>query len=188
MTNSSAASWENKRTDETRDVEKVLREAGFQTVDAYRYNSASIRVRVIDSRFEGLPAEKRDKLVDPHLAKLPDQIQADIMTLLIFSPSELTQPSKKSLGYWVNNEFENPSPSRLDYPCETSERSVMSSGEEKTNDSDNAALPKTESHCLVCHTPLPQSGADIGKCPRCKAEHNVINPDVSGSDYRNSYD
>ena len=45
MTNTSSPPWETKRTDETRLVEDVLRKAGFATVDAYRYNSASIRVR-----------------------------------------------------------------------------------------------------------------------------------------------
>ena len=39
-----AALWEAKRTDETKQVENVLRKAGFKKVDAYRYNSASIRV------------------------------------------------------------------------------------------------------------------------------------------------
>ena len=40
--------WETKRTDETRLVEAELVKARFEQVDAYRYNSASIRVRVID--------------------------------------------------------------------------------------------------------------------------------------------
>ena len=53
MTNTFTPVWERKRTDETRQVEEVLRQAGFQQADAYRYNSASIRVRVIDPRFEG---------------------------------------------------------------------------------------------------------------------------------------
>jgi hypothetical protein len=58
MTPTTACVWEAKRTDETQMIERVLREAGFETVDAYRYNTASIRVRVIDQRFEGMPAEK----------------------------------------------------------------------------------------------------------------------------------
>ena len=53
MTNTISRAWEDKRTAETRQVEDVLRRVGFQQVDAYRYNTASIRVRVIDSRFEG---------------------------------------------------------------------------------------------------------------------------------------
>ena len=54
MTNISVPRWETKRTDETRRVEEVLRSVGFQKVDAYRYNPASIRVRVVDPQFEGL--------------------------------------------------------------------------------------------------------------------------------------
>jgi hypothetical protein len=50
MTPTTAPTWGAKRTDETQMVERVLREAGFETVDVYRYNSASIRVRVIDQR------------------------------------------------------------------------------------------------------------------------------------------
>ena len=44
MTSTSAPPWEAKRTDETRRVEDVIRQAGFETVDCYRYNAASIRV------------------------------------------------------------------------------------------------------------------------------------------------
>ena len=57
MTTTTACSWEAKRTGETRMVEDLLRNAGFETVDAYRYNPASIRVRVIDKRFEGMSTD-----------------------------------------------------------------------------------------------------------------------------------
>ena len=86
MTNTSTANWTDKRTDETRKVEDVLRNAGFQQADAYRYNSASIRVRVIDSRFEGLSTENRDAMVEPHLDQLPERTQADIINLFTFAP------------------------------------------------------------------------------------------------------
>ena len=105
MTNTSAPVWEAKRTDETRNVEDLLRQDGFDRVDAYRYNLASIRVRVIDRRFEGLPVWERDTMIEPLLAQLPEQTQADIMTRFTFAPDELGQP--------LNMEFENPSPSML---------------------------------------------------------------------------
>src|SRR4051812_47725892 len=111
MTNTSTASWAGKRTDETRNVEELLRNAGFQQADAYRYNSASIRVRVIDSRFEGLPIEKRDAMVEPHLDQLPERTQADIINLFTFAPSDLHQMSSKE--FLLNTEFEDPSPSML---------------------------------------------------------------------------
>lgn len=87
--------------------------AGFDQVDAYRYNSASIRVRVIDPRFEGLTPEKRDAMVEPHLEQLPERTQADIMTLFTFAPTELQQPPKSFKEFMRNTEFDDPSPSML---------------------------------------------------------------------------
>lgn len=113
MITASAPVWETKRTDETRMVEEVLRKAGFERVDAYRYNSASIRVRVIDSRFERLPPEKRDALIEPHLEQLPERTQADIMNLFTFAPSELQQTPKTFREFLLNTEFDEPSPSML---------------------------------------------------------------------------
>ncbi len=97
------------RTDETRLVEKALRDR-FPQTDAYRYNSASIRVRIIDPRFEGLSHEERDAKVEPLLDQLPETTQADIINLLTLAPSEVQESSRKSLS---NQEFEDPSPSTL---------------------------------------------------------------------------
>jgi hypothetical protein len=113
MTTTTTPRWEASRTDETRQVEIVLRKAGFEKVDAYRYNSASIRVRVIDSKFEGLPLEKRDALVEPHLSELPERTQGDIVSLFTFAPSELQPTPKTRREFLMNNEFEDPSPSML---------------------------------------------------------------------------
>lgn len=113
MANTSASAWQEKRSDETCMVETVLRAAGFSRVDAYRYNSASIRVRVIDPRFEGLSVEKRDALIEPHLEQLPERTQADIMSLYSFAPSELEHTPGCSGPYRINAEFEDPSPSVL---------------------------------------------------------------------------
>jgi len=112
MTNATAPVWEAKRTDETRGIENLLR-AKFERVDAYRYNSASIRVRVIDPRFEGLPQEKRDAMIEPYLEQLPERTQADIMNLFAFTPSELEQTPGSFREYMLNTEFEHPSPSML---------------------------------------------------------------------------
>ena len=113
MTNTTAPAWQAKRTDETRQVEETLKRAGFDQVDAYRYNSASIRVRVIDPRFEGMPREKRDGMVEPHLEQLPERTQADIVTLFTFAPSELQQTPKTLREFMLNTEFDDPSPSML---------------------------------------------------------------------------
>jgi len=100
--------WEEKRTGETRRVEEHLGQY-FERADAYRYNSASIRVRVIDSRFEGMPREKRDGLVEPYLAQLPEEIQRDIVTLFTFAPSELRETSTTYREFLLNTEFDDPS-------------------------------------------------------------------------------
>ena len=113
MTHTTACTWEDKRTDETRMVEDSLRNAGFETVDAYRYNPASIRVRVIDKRFEGMSTANRDAMVEPYLERLPERTQADIISLFTFAPSELEQTSKLSRGFLMNREFDDPSPSIL---------------------------------------------------------------------------
>ena len=114
MTTISVLPWEAKRTDESRRVEDVLRRlGGFARADAYRFNSASIRVRVIDPRFEGMSLDRRDALVEPFLAQLPEETQADIMTLFTFAPSELVQTRKTAREFAQNVEFEEPSPSEL---------------------------------------------------------------------------
>lgn len=113
MTHAAQFRWETMRTDETREIEEFLRTAGFEQADAYRYNSASIRVRVVDARFESLPTEKRDSMIEPHLEQLPERTQADIISLFAFAPSELQQTPKTFKQFLLNAEFEDPSPSML---------------------------------------------------------------------------
>ncbi|MBL8864172.1 MAG: hypothetical protein KF873_14415 [Gemmataceae bacterium] len=113
MTATATGNWEAMRTDETRHVEDVLRRAGFDRVDAYRFNSASIRLRVIDKKFEGLSIEARDAMVEPHLEQLPERTQADIINLFTFAPSELQQTPKTMRQFLMNYEFDEPSPSML---------------------------------------------------------------------------
>ena len=113
MSNIFSPSWQAKCTSETRLVEDVLRKAGFEKVDAYRYNPASIRVRVIDSRFEGRDSDKRDAIVEPYLEQLPERTQADIMNLFTFAPSDLQNSPKTFRTFFLNAEFEEPSPSIL---------------------------------------------------------------------------
>ncbi len=104
--------WEEKRTSETRMVEELLRQH-FEQADSYRYNSASIRVRVIDARFEGISREKRDALVEPYLDALPAETQRDIVTLFTFAPSELNRTPATFREFLLNTEFADPSPSML---------------------------------------------------------------------------
>ncbi len=104
--------WEAKRTAETRMVEDRLR-PHFQQVDAYRYNMASIRLRVIDRRFEEMKRDQRDTMVEQELEKLPPETQGDILMLLTFAPSELAQEPGHFREFMLNSDFEDPSPTML---------------------------------------------------------------------------
>lgn len=94
-----------KKTREIQRLEEALR-ARFPRSEAYRYNSASIRIRIIDERFRGISKADREEMVFPILETLPDKIQDDIMVLLLITEDELD----RSL---MNLEFENPTPSPL---------------------------------------------------------------------------
>src|SRR3954447_6183560 len=88
--------WDNRKTDETRGIERALREH-FPDTEAYRYNSASIRVRIIDDAFEGKSDSEREKMVDPILDKLPEETQSHIMLLLTLTESETKDLGKDYL-------------------------------------------------------------------------------------------
>ena len=97
--------WEKSRTAETRGIEDRLREAGFEQVDAYRFNSASIRIRIIDPTFEGKKGSERQDLVFPVIDTLPKKTREDILLLLTLAPSEVGKVNRHAL---INLEFENP--------------------------------------------------------------------------------
>lgn len=107
MTNSKI---ESRKTDETRKIEAELR-AGFPDSEVYRYNSGSIRIRVIDGRFEGLDIEERDRLVSETLDRLPDRLLRQIILVLTLTPEEASGTLDRSS--FLNEEFEHPSPSLL---------------------------------------------------------------------------
>lgn len=101
--------WKDLRTDETRRVEAALSEK-FEQVDVYRYNSAAIRVRVVDSQFKKLTREPRVDLVEPVLDTLDRDTQAEILNLVLLYPGE----TEESIHAHMRNlEFENPTPSML---------------------------------------------------------------------------
>ena len=107
-----AESWKAKQTDETRMVEAHLK-PHFEQVDVYRYNLASIRIRVIDRRFEKQSRVNRDSMVEPFLDELPEETQRDIVTLFTFAPAELVLSPHTLSECLLNGEFENPTPSNL---------------------------------------------------------------------------
>ncbi|RMF75817.1 MAG: hypothetical protein D6744_13025 [Planctomycetota bacterium] len=73
----------------------------------YRQNSASIRLRVIDRRFEGMTKSRRHAYVWDFLAsRVPEDTLSDVSLVLAIPPAEL----KTSL---MNLEFEDPTQSGL---------------------------------------------------------------------------
>ena len=101
--------WISMQDEGSREVERVLRQE-FPRTDAYRYNSASIRVRVIDERFEGKSLVERDTMVETYLHRLPKELQADIMNLLTLPPNSGEYALRDQ---YLNQEFDDPSPSEL---------------------------------------------------------------------------
>jgi stress-induced morphogen len=95
-----------QKTQETAQIESLFKDHGFNDVEAYRQNRASIRVRILDERFAQKSRVQRDKIVAPILAKLPQETQMDITILLLLTPDETTESM-------ANLEFEHPIPSRL---------------------------------------------------------------------------
>ena len=75
-------------------------------IHAYRQNSASLRVRILDPDFRGLDRLQREDAVWALLEKLPDDVRADISLLLLLTPDE----AETSLASF---EFDNPLPSSL---------------------------------------------------------------------------
>ncbi len=75
-------------------------------LEAYRRNSASVRVRVIDPDFQGMDRVDRDDLTWKYFESLPEDIQSEISMLVLVTPKE----RKTSLA---SLEFEHPSPSMI---------------------------------------------------------------------------
>lgn len=103
--------WESRRTDETRSIEELFRQQFPNTPPdhppaAYRYNLASIRVRLVDSSFRGKSRTEREEMVYPIIEQLPETTQDDITILLLLTPEEAASTLR-------NMEFEHPTPSRL---------------------------------------------------------------------------
>ena len=87
-------------------LEAYRKEHPRASVDAYRRNPGSVRVRVIDPDFRTLDLVDRDSLLWTYLDVLPEETQAEISMLVLVTPGE----RRTSLA---NLEFEHPSPSLL---------------------------------------------------------------------------
>jgi stress-induced morphogen len=109
MSNNSTRDWTALQNEETNRVVAALSTV-FSSTDAYQFNPASIRVRVIDPQFEGKSAEERDALIERVLQTLPEDTQSKIINVYTFAPRELQPVSRE---YLLNEEFEHPGESML---------------------------------------------------------------------------
>jgi hypothetical protein len=75
-------------------------------VTLYRQNSASVRIRVLDSSFSNLSIGERSKLVWPYLRRLPEDVRSQITVLLLLGHDEAATS-------FANAEFDSPLPSVL---------------------------------------------------------------------------
>ncbi|MEO6810377.1 MAG: hypothetical protein ABI353_14775, partial [Isosphaeraceae bacterium] len=72
-------------------------------IDAYRQNSVSIRVRIIDPDFAGVRRAERHEILWRFLELLPDDVQSQMSLLILLTPEELPMS-------FANLEFDNPVP------------------------------------------------------------------------------
>jgi hypothetical protein len=75
-------------------------------IEAYRQNSVSIRVRIIDPDFAGISRAERHEIVWRFLETLSDDVQSQMSLLILLTPEELPTSI-------ANLEFDNPIPSSL---------------------------------------------------------------------------
>lgn len=95
------------------DVQKVLKAiTAYKAahpkaeVSAYRYNQASIRIRVVDPDLKSLDRLERDEFVWKYLEKLPENVLSQITMLVLLAPGEESKSGS-------NLEFNRPSPASL---------------------------------------------------------------------------
>jgi hypothetical protein len=102
----------HKKVDKTvKEVRKLLEEKYLPDypkakIDVYRYNSASIRIRVIDPSFSGLDWIECDTFLWKTIEELSEDTISQITLLMCLTPNEIA----KSM---MNMEFEDPTPTRF---------------------------------------------------------------------------
>ena len=72
-------------------------------IETYRQNSVSVRVRILDSTFQGKSRAQREEEVWAALEQLPADVAAEISLLLLLTPEE----AKSS---FASLEFDDPIP------------------------------------------------------------------------------
>jgi hypothetical protein len=111
MTGASGAEMKSlkKKTRETARIEELLKvlfpdfPPGYPP-QAYRYNPACIRLRIVSPRFRAKDRVERHDMVTAMLeSRLPKATWWDVSMLVLLSPEDIEES-------WSNLEFENPTP------------------------------------------------------------------------------
>lgn len=101
-----------RQDDRTRQIYAALKKVFSDLPDVtsevvYLYNPVSIRIRVIDPRFEGKGTAERERMVNRALKTLPPEVTEDITLLLMLTPEEAEKSST------LSREFDDPTDSHL---------------------------------------------------------------------------
>ena len=75
-------------------------------IEAYRQNSVSVRIRILNPEFAGKSRAQREEEVWAVLNELPEEAVAEISLLLLLTPEEAARS-------FANSEFDDPIPSKL---------------------------------------------------------------------------
>lgn len=80
-------------TEETKSIERMLDkhfpQSSRDLPRAYRYNPASLRIRLVDPQFANKNRVQRERIVLPLIKTLPENTRLDIMFLLLLAPDEV---------------------------------------------------------------------------------------------------
>src|SRR3954447_14774174 len=93
-----------------RDIVKALREYDeahpHAEIEAYRQNSVSVRIRILNPEYAGKSRAQREEEVWAVLDDLPEDVLAEISLLLLLTPAEAGTS-------FASAEFDAPIPSKL---------------------------------------------------------------------------
>ena len=84
-------------------LERYQRHHPAASIDIYRYDRFSVRLRIIDPTFSKVDRLQRHDVTWSYLETLPEEVQADITVVVLLHPDEV----EDSLG---NFHFEHPVP------------------------------------------------------------------------------
>lgn len=102
------ATLDEKKTEDSRDVEALLR-PHFDRVECDRYNWAALRLCIFEERFRPLSQVQRHELVEPYLQQLPESLQEDLIFMLLLAAGEENDVRYRQRYL----EFIDPSPSEI---------------------------------------------------------------------------